>query len=167
MCGPFGLKLWMNHFALSFRYVRVLGNLVHAIQIKTKLCQLVEVMMERRDDLSFCQEMKFRWGEHSRKAVWWKETQTSLTAIFLVQGWDPWICLHSSPEADTAWGFYFDCGDITHHFYECEIQMGCNKISSVYLQCVVVQIVASLPRSSTATQKATCVLGYIQRSVAN
>lgn len=43
-----------------FRYVRVLGNLVHAIQIKTKLCQLVEVMMERRDDLSFCQEMKFR-----------------------------------------------------------------------------------------------------------
>ncbi|XP_063002910.1 neurofibromin isoform X4 [Elgaria multicarinata webbii] len=42
------------------RYVRVLGNLVHAIQIKTKLCQLVKVMMERRDDLSFCQEMKFR-----------------------------------------------------------------------------------------------------------
>ncbi|XP_048119775.1 neurofibromin isoform X1 [Alosa alosa] len=42
------------------RYVRVLGNVVHAIQIKTKLCQLVEVMMERRDDLSFCQEMKFR-----------------------------------------------------------------------------------------------------------
>ncbi|KAJ6657871.1 hypothetical protein lerEdw1_001791 [Lerista edwardsae] len=42
------------------RYVRVLGNLVHAIQIKTKLCQLVKVMMERRDDLIFCQEMKFR-----------------------------------------------------------------------------------------------------------
>ncbi|XP_072312524.1 neurofibromin isoform X2 [Eucyclogobius newberryi] len=42
------------------RYVRILGNVVHAIQIKTKLCQLVEVMMERRDDLSFCQEMKFR-----------------------------------------------------------------------------------------------------------
>lgn len=35
------------------RYVRVLGNMVHAIQIKTKLCQLVEVMMARRDDLSF------------------------------------------------------------------------------------------------------------------
>jgi len=34
--------------------------MVHAIQIKTKLCQLVEVMMARRDDLSFCQEMKFR-----------------------------------------------------------------------------------------------------------
>ncbi|KAG7470552.1 hypothetical protein MATL_G00115000 [Megalops atlanticus] len=42
------------------RYVRILGNMVHAIQIKTKLCQLVEVMMARRDDLSFCQEMKFR-----------------------------------------------------------------------------------------------------------
>uniref|UniRef100_A0A3Q2GEA2 Neurofibromin 1a n=1 Tax=Cyprinodon variegatus TaxID=28743 RepID=A0A3Q2GEA2_CYPVA len=42
------------------RYVRILGNVVHAIQIKTRLCQLVEVMMERRDDLSFCQEMKFR-----------------------------------------------------------------------------------------------------------
>lgn len=42
------------------RYVRILGNMVHAIQIKTKLCQLVEIMMERRDDLSFCQEMKFR-----------------------------------------------------------------------------------------------------------
>ncbi|XP_062328216.1 neurofibromin isoform X4 [Osmerus eperlanus] len=42
------------------RYVRILGNMVHAIQIKTNLCQLVEVMMERRDDLSFCQEMKFR-----------------------------------------------------------------------------------------------------------
>uniref|UniRef100_A0A8C7WES6 Neurofibromin 1a n=1 Tax=Oncorhynchus mykiss TaxID=8022 RepID=A0A8C7WES6_ONCMY len=42
------------------RYVRILGNTLHAIQMKTKLCQLVEVMMERRDDLSFCQEMKFR-----------------------------------------------------------------------------------------------------------
>ncbi|XP_070761776.1 neurofibromin isoform X4 [Enoplosus armatus] len=42
------------------RYVRILGNVLRAIQIKTKLCQLVEVMMERRDDLSFCQEMKFR-----------------------------------------------------------------------------------------------------------
>ncbi|CAB1348059.1 unnamed protein product [Coregonus sp. 'balchen'] len=42
------------------RYVRILGNTLHAIQMKIKLCQLVEVMMERRDDLSFCQEMKFR-----------------------------------------------------------------------------------------------------------
>lgn len=48
-------------FAPPLRYVRILGNMVHAIQIKTRLCQLVEVMMERRDDLSFCQEMKFRW----------------------------------------------------------------------------------------------------------
>ena len=54
------MKSLINLFAFLLRYVRVLGNLVHAIQIKTKLCQLVEVMMERRDDLSFCQEMKFR-----------------------------------------------------------------------------------------------------------
>ena len=33
---------------------------VHAIHIKTKLCQLVETMMARRDDLAFRQEMKFR-----------------------------------------------------------------------------------------------------------
>lgn len=32
----------------------------HALHNKTKLCQLVEVMMKRRDDLSFRQEMKFR-----------------------------------------------------------------------------------------------------------
>lgn len=42
------------------RYVRHLDMGVHAIHIKTKLCQLVEVMMERRDDLGFRQEMKFR-----------------------------------------------------------------------------------------------------------
>lgn len=42
------------------RYVRHLDMSVHAIHIKTKLCQLVEVMMERRDDLGFRQEMKFR-----------------------------------------------------------------------------------------------------------
>ncbi|XP_053692656.1 neurofibromin isoform X2 [Sabethes cyaneus] len=41
------------------RYVR-LDMTVHAIHIKTKLCQLVEVMMKRRDDLAFRQEMKFR-----------------------------------------------------------------------------------------------------------
>lgn len=39
------------------RYVRHLDTNVH---IKTKLCQLVEVMMKRRDDLAFRQEMKFR-----------------------------------------------------------------------------------------------------------
>ncbi|KAK9758709.1 GTPase-activator protein for Ras-like GTPase [Popillia japonica] len=42
------------------RYVRHLDMTVHAIHIKTKLCQLVETMMKRRDDLAFRQEMKFR-----------------------------------------------------------------------------------------------------------
>lgn len=58
--------------AASIRYVRILGNAVHAIQIKTKLCQLVEVMMERRDDLSFCQEMKFR---SVLRLLWLPESQ--------------------------------------------------------------------------------------------
>ena len=31
-----------------------------ALHIKTRLCQLVETMMKRRDDLCFRQEMKFR-----------------------------------------------------------------------------------------------------------
>ena len=42
------------------RYVRQLDSTIHAIQIKTKVCQLVEAMMLRRDDLTFRQEMKFR-----------------------------------------------------------------------------------------------------------
>ncbi|XP_064460461.1 neurofibromin-like isoform X2 [Ornithodoros turicata] len=42
------------------RYVRHLDTTVHALHIKTKLCQLVEAMMARRDDLAFRQEMKFR-----------------------------------------------------------------------------------------------------------
>lgn len=42
------------------RYVRHLDMTVHALHIKTKLCQLVEAMMKRRDDLAFRQEMKFR-----------------------------------------------------------------------------------------------------------
>ncbi|XP_037071704.1 neurofibromin-like [Pollicipes pollicipes] len=42
------------------RYVRYLDITVHTIQIKTKLCQLVERMMQHRDDLAFRQEMKFR-----------------------------------------------------------------------------------------------------------
>ncbi|XP_046387119.1 neurofibromin isoform X3 [Ischnura elegans] len=42
------------------RYVRHLDMTVHAVHIKTKLCQLVEAMMKRRDDLAFRQEMKFR-----------------------------------------------------------------------------------------------------------
>ncbi|XP_078047800.1 neurofibromin 1 [Augochlora pura] len=42
------------------RYVRHLDMTVHSIHIKTKLCELVEAMMKRRDDLAFRQEMKFR-----------------------------------------------------------------------------------------------------------
>lgn len=42
------------------RYVRHLDMTVHSICIKTKLCQLVEAMMKRRDDLAFRQELKFR-----------------------------------------------------------------------------------------------------------
>ncbi|XP_014223009.1 neurofibromin isoform X2 [Trichogramma pretiosum] len=42
------------------RYVRHLDMTISSIHIKTKLCQLVEVMMKRRDDLAFRQEMKFR-----------------------------------------------------------------------------------------------------------
>ena len=42
------------------RYVRHLDTTVHALHIKTRLCQLVEAMMKRRDDLAFRQEMRFR-----------------------------------------------------------------------------------------------------------
>ncbi|XP_047513398.1 neurofibromin isoform X4 [Pieris napi] len=42
------------------RYVRHLDMTVLSVHIKTKLCQVVEAMMKRRDDLSFRQEMKFR-----------------------------------------------------------------------------------------------------------
>ena len=45
---------------LCFRYVRHLDSTVHAIQIKTKVCQLVEAMIHRRDELTFRQEMRFR-----------------------------------------------------------------------------------------------------------
>jgi neurofibromin 1 len=44
----------------TVRYVRRLDMIVHSICIKTKLCQLVEAMMKRRDDLAFRQELKFR-----------------------------------------------------------------------------------------------------------
>uniref|UniRef100_A0A8C4PYS8 Uncharacterized protein n=1 Tax=Eptatretus burgeri TaxID=7764 RepID=A0A8C4PYS8_EPTBU len=43
------------------RYVRVLGTSLQAIHMKTRLCQLVQLLMQRRDDLSFCQEMRFRY----------------------------------------------------------------------------------------------------------
>ena len=42
------------------RYVRYLSDDPDDIKIKTKLCNLVQVMMSRRDDLTFRQEMKFR-----------------------------------------------------------------------------------------------------------
>lgn len=42
------------------RYVRHLDMTLGAIKVKTNLCLLVEVMMKRRDDLAFRQEMKFR-----------------------------------------------------------------------------------------------------------
>ncbi|KER30811.1 hypothetical protein T265_02851 [Opisthorchis viverrini] len=41
------------------RYVRHL-ECVHSLQIKIKVCQLVQKMMARREDLSFRQEMRFR-----------------------------------------------------------------------------------------------------------
>ena len=43
------------------RYIRHLdANNGHYIQIKSKFCNLIETMMNRRDDLTFRQEMKFR-----------------------------------------------------------------------------------------------------------
>ncbi|XP_065225861.1 neurofibromin-like isoform X1 [Planococcus citri] len=42
------------------RYVRYLESSVNTIHLKTKICQLVDVIMKRRDDLSFRQEIKFR-----------------------------------------------------------------------------------------------------------
>lgn len=47
-------------FPINYRYVRHIDMTVHALHIRTKLCQLVEAMMTRRDDLAFRQEMKFR-----------------------------------------------------------------------------------------------------------
>lgn len=42
------------------RYCRHLDNSPHCLHIKQKFCQLVEILMSRRDDLAFRQEMKFR-----------------------------------------------------------------------------------------------------------
>jgi neurofibromin 1 len=42
------------------RYVRHLDTTVHALHIKTRLCQLVEAMMKRRDDLAFRYVTMFR-----------------------------------------------------------------------------------------------------------
>ncbi len=42
------------------KYVRHLDSSVQIIQIKTRVCQLAEAVMRRREDLLFRQEMKFR-----------------------------------------------------------------------------------------------------------
>ncbi len=42
------------------RYARHLDTSVSAVAIRIRVCQLVESMMKRRDDLSFRQEIKFR-----------------------------------------------------------------------------------------------------------
>ncbi|EFN88549.1 Neurofibromin [Harpegnathos saltator] len=42
------------------RYVRHLDMSVNSISIKTKMCKLVGLMMKRRDDLAFRQELRFR-----------------------------------------------------------------------------------------------------------
>ena len=42
------------------RYARHLDTSVGAVTIRIRVCQLVESMMKRRDDLSFRQEIKFR-----------------------------------------------------------------------------------------------------------
>jgi neurofibromin 1 len=42
------------------RYARHLDTSVGAVAIRIRVCQLVESMMKRRDDLSFRQEIKFR-----------------------------------------------------------------------------------------------------------
>ena len=54
------LCIKLTFFFPIVRYVRHLDTTVLTLHIKTKLCQLVEAMMNRRDDLSFRQEMKFR-----------------------------------------------------------------------------------------------------------
>ncbi|XP_067682311.1 neurofibromin-like isoform X6 [Haliotis asinina] len=59
-CEYLGLASIESLMLTIVRYVRHLDSSVHAIQIKTKLCQLVEAMMQRRDELTFRQEMKFR-----------------------------------------------------------------------------------------------------------
>ncbi|XP_021368387.1 neurofibromin-like isoform X2 [Mizuhopecten yessoensis] len=59
-CEHLGVTSIENLMLAVVRYVRHLDSTVHAIQIKIKLCQLVEAMMVRRDDLTFRQEMKFR-----------------------------------------------------------------------------------------------------------
>ncbi|XP_020288690.1 neurofibromin isoform X3 [Pseudomyrmex gracilis] len=65
------------------RYVRHLDMMVHSICIKTRLCQLVETMMRRRDDLAFRQELKFRnkLVEYLTDWVMWEPLLSSTSDI--------------------------------------------------------------------------------------
>ncbi|XP_034936145.1 neurofibromin isoform X2 [Chelonus insularis] len=61
------------------RYVRHLDTTIYTIRIKTKLCQLVEAMMKRRDDLAFRQEMKFRNKLVEYLTDWIMDTRHQIT----------------------------------------------------------------------------------------
>ncbi|KAK0170129.1 hypothetical protein PV328_010729 [Microctonus aethiopoides] len=63
------------------RYVRHLDTTIPTIRIKTKLCQLVEAMMNRRDDLAFRQEMKFRNKLVEYLTDWIMDTTHQITPI--------------------------------------------------------------------------------------
>lgn len=45
----------MSNYLIIFRYVRHLDMTVLSVHIKTKLCQVIDAMMRRRDDLAFRQ----------------------------------------------------------------------------------------------------------------
>ena len=58
--NPFSVVNVENLMINIVRYVRHLDSSVQIIHIKTKVCQLVEAIMKRREDLLFRQEIKFR-----------------------------------------------------------------------------------------------------------
>ena len=58
--NPFSTVSVENLMINIVKYVRHLDSSVQIIQIKTKVCHLVEAVMKRREDLLFRQEMKFR-----------------------------------------------------------------------------------------------------------
>lgn len=59
-CEHLGMTSIEGMMLALVRYVRHLDMTAYAVHIKIQLCHLVEAMMNRRDDLSFRQEMKFR-----------------------------------------------------------------------------------------------------------
>lgn len=60
LCFQNGRVLITNRLSLS-QYIRHLdANDVKVVHVKAKFCALVEVMMNRREDLAFRQEMRFR-----------------------------------------------------------------------------------------------------------